>query len=243
FDLFMVSLRLLGPSLNWKSPARRGPENGQQVSALTEAAQAQGLVVSGVSPLLPEDGLPTRFRSVALLSPDEPGFWPLVSASPEMADGEPQPLDRWSRRVIGRLACEFGTKAAFPFVGPPWRPFTNWARRSGRCWPSPVGLLVHDTAGLWISFRGAVALEEDVPPVASARPCDSCEARPCLRACPVSALREDSYDVAACHRLLDAPAGRGCLSGGCRVRRACPVGAGQRDPAQSAFHMKAFHPT
>jgi len=31
FDLFMVALRLLGPSLNWKSPARRAPRNGQQV--------------------------------------------------------------------------------------------------------------------------------------------------------------------------------------------------------------------
>lgn len=208
---------------------------------LGERATRVGLFVAGVAPLLPEDGVPGRFRSVALLAPDEPGFWPLFSDSPERRDGAPDPLDRWSRRVIGRLACALGTKAVFPFGGPPWRPFTGWARRSGRAWPSPVGLLVHDTAGLWISYRGGVLLEEEAPPAEAARPCDACP-KPCLGACPVGALRPENYDVAACHAVLDRPGGRDCLQGGCRVRRACPVGAGRRDPAQSAFHMKAFHP-
>ena len=200
-------------------------------------AGREGLFVAGVAPLLPEDGLPGRFRSVALLAPDEPGFWPLFSASPEIADGRPHPLDRWSRRVIGRIACGLGTKAVFPFGGPPWRPFTAWARRSGRAWPSPVGLLVHDTAGLWISFRGGVLLEEEALPAATLRPCDTCPA-PCLSACPVGALSGAGYDLPRCHALLDA--GADCLPG-CHVRRACPVGAGRRLAAQSGFHMKAFH--
>jgi ferredoxin len=209
---------------------------------LAERAACEGLFVAGVAPLLPEDGMPERFRSVALLAPDEPAFWPLFSTSGEMRDSAPNPLDRWSRRVIGRLACALGTKAVFPFGGPPWRPFTGWARRSGRAWPSPVGLLVHDTAGLWISYRGGVLLEEEVPPLEAARPCDACPERPCLVACPVGALSPENYDVAACHAVLDSSGGQDCLQGGCLVRRACPVGAGRRDPAQSAFHMKAFHP-
>lgn len=212
-----------------------------RLPALAGAAAANGLFVAGVTPLLPEDGVPERFRSVALLAPDEPGFWPIFSASPEMRDGEPHPLDRWSRRVIGRIACEVGAEAVFPFGGPPWRPFTGWARRSGRAWPSPVGLLVHDTVGLWISYRGGVLLEEEAAPATSARPCDACE-KPCLSACPVGALTAGLYDVAACHAVLDTPGGQDCLQGGCLVRRACPVGVGRRDPAQSAFHMRAFHP-
>ncbi|TNC46595.1 ferredoxin [Rubellimicrobium rubrum] len=209
---------------------------------LDEAAHASGLVVSGVAPLAPDDGLPDRFRSVALLSPDEPRFWPLFSESPEMQDGRPDALDRWSRRVIGRLACTMGTKAVFPFAGPPWRPFTDWARRSGRCWPSPVGLLVHDEAGLWISFRGAIALEGAAPSVMAPHPCGACVEKPCLGACPVRALTADRYDVQACHEELESAAGQTCLSLGCKVRRACPVGAYRRRPDQSAFHMKAFHP-
>lgn len=207
--------------------------------ALADLAAHHGLFVAGIAPLRPEDGLDPRFRSVALLAPDEPGFWPLFSASPEYADGLPDPLDRWSRRVIGRLACALGTKAVFPFGGPPWRPFIDWARRSGRAWSSPVGLLVHDTAGLWISYRGGILLTEEAPAVASQRPCDACPA-PCLSACPVGALGAAGYDVPSCHAFLDT--GPDCLRG-CHVRRACPVGAGRRNPEQSAFHMKAFHRT
>ena len=209
---------------------------------LAERATREGLFLAGTAPVLPEDRLPERFRSVALLAPDEPAFWPLFSASPELRDGAPDPLDRWSRRIIGRLACALGTKAVFPFGGPPWRPFTGWARRSGRAWPSPVGLLVHERAGLWISYRGGVLLEEEGPVGTAPRPCDTCSEKPCLTACPVSALTADRYDLSACHAALDTPEGQVCLQGGCLVRRACPVGAGRRDPEQSAFHMKAFHP-
>jgi hypothetical protein len=93
-------------------------------------------------------------------------------------------------------------------------------------------------AGLWISYRGGILLEEEAPAKASQRPCDACPA-PCLSACPVGALGPHGYDVLACHAFLDT--GPECLRG-CRVRRTCPVGAGRRDPEQSAFHMKAFHP-
>jgi hypothetical protein len=199
-----------------------------RLPALADLAARHGLFVAGIAPLRPE----------ALLAPDEPGFWPLFSAAPEHADGRPDPLDRWSRRVIGRMACTLKAKAVFPFGGLPWRPFIDWARRSGRAWSSPVGLLVHDTAGLWISYRGGILLTEEAPFVDSQRPCDACLA-PCLSACPVGALGAQGYDVPACHAFLDT--GPDCLQG-CRVRCACPVGASRRSPEQSAFHMKAFHP-
>lgn len=217
--------------------AQVGPAGA--LPALAEDASREGLLVAGLATLLPGDGLPSRFRTVALLAPEEPGFWALFQASPEARDGRPDPLDRWSRRVIGRMACDLGTKAVFPFGGPPWRPFTAWARRSGRAWPSPVGLLVHDGAGLWISYRGGVLLAEEAPAAQAMRPCDACSDAPCLTACPVGALGAAGYDVAACHAFLDT--GPDCLQG-CHVRRACPVGAERRAPEQSEFHMRAFHP-
>ncbi|EPX84262.1 hypothetical protein ruthe_02474 [Rubellimicrobium thermophilum DSM 16684] len=208
--------------------------------ALADRAARAGLFLSGIAPLRPEDGMPPRFRSVALLSPQEPDFWPLFRASPEAQDGQPDPLDRWSRRVIGRIACALGLKAVFPFGGPPYRPFLAWALRSGRCWSSPATLLVHETAGLWISFRGGILLGTEAPPVAARRPCDGCPA-PCLAACPPRALTASGYDLPACHAFLDSPPGQACMTQGCRVRAACPVGASRRMPDQSAFHMRAFH--
>ena len=176
-----------------------------------------------------------------LLGPAGAGFWEIFAASPEYRDGRNDPLDRWSERVIGGLAAACGGEALFPFGGPPWRPFTGWARASGEAWASPVGLLVHARRGLMVSYRGALALAErlELPPPA-ARPCDGCAA-PCLAACPVGALGADGYDVPACHGWLDGMRGRGCLDGGCLVRRACPVGQGMQPEVQSAFHMAAFH--
>jgi hypothetical protein len=128
----------------------------------------------------PGDGAPAGTQTLLLLGPSEPGFWDHVTATPEFTDGRPDPLDRWSRRVIGHLACDLGAKALFPFAGPPWPPFIAWARRSGRAWASPVGFLVHDRAGLMVSYRGALALKRriDLPAPPEASPCEGC-ARPC----------------------------------------------------------------
>jgi hypothetical protein len=194
-----------------------------------------------VLPVLPEDDLP-GCASIALLSPDEPGFWPHVEAQPEWRDGAPDPLDRWSRRAIDALAAGLGARALYPFGGPPYRPFVAWALRSGRTHASPVSLLVHDRMGLMASWRGALAVAEPLPQSASASPCLSCAGQPCRNACPVAALSPEGYDLAACHRYLDSVAGRDCMQQGCAARRACPVSAAYgRLPRESAHHMRHFH--
>ena len=128
-------------------------------------ARPHALAVMGAFHPDPEDGAPEGTGTLVLLGPDGPAFWPVLTSSPEWQDGGPDPVDRWSRRVIGRLACDLGAKARFPFGGPPYQPFIRWAKRSGRAWDSPVTILVHDTAGLLVSYRGAIALPErlDLP--------------------------------------------------------------------------------
>ncbi|MBT8460070.1 MAG: ferredoxin [Boseongicola sp.] len=180
--------------------------------------------------------------TVVLLGPSEDGFWPNFRASPEYNDGDDDPLDRWSERVICKASAELGAEPRFPF-GTPHYPFLSWAIRSGRAWPSPVHLLVHDTAGLWVSYRGALILPErlDLPPHAN-NPCDTCDDKPCLTACPVGALTSQAYDLPACHSYLDTFPGRACMETGCAVRKACPQSQKHhRIEAQSAFHMDAFH--
>lgn len=191
-----------------------------------------------------DDGTPDGTQTLLMLGPLEPGFWAHFTAQAEWQDGQPDPMDRWSRRVIGRIACDLGGKALFPFGGPPYQPIQRWALRTGRIWQSPVRLLVSADQGLMVSFRGALALKERIDvPAPVARPCDDC-AQPCLTACPADALNANGYDVPACHVFLDTPAGKPCLSQGCEVRRACPVSQGYaRLPEQSAYHMGRFHKT
>lgn len=208
---------------------------------IEDAARRAGLCVLGGFHPAADDRVPDTPGTLLLLGPDEPAFWPRFKRSPEMQDGAPDPLDRWSERVVTRLAVETGTTPLFPFGGPPWHPFYAWALRTGRVHASPTRLLVHDRAGLWVSFRGALALASriDLPPPPPS-PCDTCAAKPCLSACPVDAFAGGAYDVPACKAHVAAPQGRPCRAG-CRVRALCPVSAAfGRDPEQSAFHMTAF---
>ena len=187
-----------------------------------------------------EDALPKGTRTLLMIGPGD-GFWPHVTTQPEW-DGAPDPIDRWSRRVIGRIACDLGAKAIFPFGGPPYHPFYRWALRTGRVWDSPVRLLIQAEQGLFVSFRGALALKDRVEvPAPAVQPCAGCTA-PCLAACPVGALGGVGYDLPACHGFLDNAAGADCMERGCAVRRACPVSVGYaRVPEHSAYHMRQFH--
>ncbi len=214
---------------------------------LLGATRARALDIFGVTSVLPDDPAPSDCRTILLLGPREAGFWNVFSASPEYRDGRAHPLDRWSKRVIGELAGELGAHAILPSDGPPCPPFFQWALRSGRAWQSPVMLLVHDRAGLMVSYRGALALSDGIAgphtgPHAPPKPCGQCH-EPCLTACPANALAQGGYDPDGCHGYLDTMPGKDCLSRGCAVRRACPVSQNHGRPEeQSAFHMRAFHP-
>lgn len=170
--------------------------------------------------------------------------WPAFAQSLEAQDGEPDPLDRWSRRVITALAVELGATPLFPFDGPPYLPFQRWAQLAEPVHPSPLGILIHPGWGLWHAYRGALAFREhlDLPePDRRESPCESCVGKPCLNACPVGAFARKVYDVPACIDHIASPAGSDCMEQGCRARRACPVGAEHRyEPDEAAFHMRAF---
>jgi hypothetical protein len=210
--------------------------------ALQTQAMARSLTVLGGFHPVAADKAPAGCGTLLLLGPDEPAFWPAFTQSREYRDGSPDAMDRWSTRVIGAWAGEMGAEALYPFGGAPYLPFFSWATRTERTHASPIRLLVHDTAGLFVSFRGALALPDRIAlPAAPPRPCDSCPDRPCLTACPVDALGGDGYDVPACKAYLATEPGQDCMSEGCAARRACPISKSWgRDPAQSAYHMRYF---
>ncbi len=190
----------------------------------------------------PEDlsHLPDWCETLVLLGPG-PTFWQHFDASPEWQDGQTDPMDRWSDRVITEMAAQLDGQALLPFGGAPFKPFFTWALQSGQAWQSPVNLLVHSQAGLMVSYRGAIALRERIalaPP--AERPCDTCP-KPCLTACTPRALTGEGYDVPACIAHLASAAGAENMAKGCSVRRACPLSQSYaRMEGQSAYHMRIF---
>ncbi|MBT8409130.1 MAG: ferredoxin, partial [Alphaproteobacteria bacterium] len=187
------------------------------LAQIARAAGAVHLEIMGAFAPQPGDAAPDGCKTIVLLGPAEPGFWAHVTAQPEFADGTKDPLDRWSRRIVGDLAQSLTAAALFPFGGPPYQPFIRWALASGRAWLSPVGLLVHERAGLMVSYRGALAFDHEISVTPGGlNPCNSCAARPCLSACPVGALSAAPFDAVACHDYLETVPGQDCLTGGCK---------------------------
>jgi hypothetical protein len=215
---------------------------GATIEAASRAAAAAGLAVAGAFHTQAGDGAPEGVGAICLLGADGDRMWEIFSRGPEAADGQPDPLDRWSRRVIGRLAEELNAVALFPFGGPPYQPFQRWATRGEGAVSSPVAMQVTPGRGLWTSYRGALGFRQPIALAAraDASPCIGCPA-PCLTACPVGAFAGGSYDVPRCVAHITSPAGAACRGGGRLVRRACPAG---RDATPSAeqcrFHMEAF---
>ncbi len=211
-------------------------------SELEAAAKERQLRVLGAFHPNADDKTPDGTRTLVMLGPEEPGFWPALKTSNEWLDGQPHPVDRWSARVIGAWAEDIGATPLFPFGGPPYQPFFTWALRTGRVHASPIMLLVHDEAGLFVSFRGALALPVRINiPAPPRNPCESCTDKPCLTACPVNALQPADYDVPACKMHITSVDSADCMGQGCAARRVCPVSQNfGRLAEQSAYHMRSF---
>lgn len=168
-----------------------------------------------------------------------------VAEATEAQDGAPEPLDRYTKRLVQGLAAQTlgGSVTAlfFPFTDSvPALPFQRLGRAAGVGPASPLGLQIHPTYGPWWAYRALVAV--DVP-LERGRPlgdvCDGCPA-PCITACPGDAVARDGFRVSACHahRRVAAPCRLSCAA-----RVACVRAPDQRySVEQLAFHMRASMP-
>jgi hypothetical protein len=223
------------------------PERAETIESVFSAIARSGFAARGAFHLREAErvGPLLDVRTIALIGVQGRQGWEAFAASMEVRDGCADPLDRFSRWVIGALAEALGAVALYPFGGPPYWPFQRWAQRAEPVHRSPIGLLVHPVYGLWHSYRGALGFREalDLPAEApqGPSPCESCPEKPCLRTCPVEAFQPTGYDDAVCMAHLRQAVGADCLGRGCLARRACPVGAAHtHGDAQASFAMRAF---
>lgn len=225
-------------------------------ASLEQALAPHGLrVLGGLAPdardSLPE--LPAGRSAAVIWLVGQVGSecWSAFAASVFYGDGQPDPMDRWSKSIGNALALQWGGLAIYPSDGPPYYPFQQWAQRAGPVRTSPLILQIHPEYGLWQAYRFALALpsfsDDDargftqVAQMPSADLCLQCDGQPCLSACPVEAFTGTTYKVDACAAHLHGPEGAACMQAGCLARRACPVAVEHRYvPEHAAFHMAAF---
>ncbi|MDA9008825.1 hypothetical protein N9K16_02575 [Alphaproteobacteria bacterium] len=208
-----------------------------------------GLVTRGGFSVASDDQFLGQFLegeagTLVLLGNVSDSYWHQFSNSPEYLVGAPDPLDRWSRRVISKLSIDLDARALFPFDGPPYFPFQRWAAKAEPLAPSPLGLYISPEFGLWHAFRGALLFNcsFEVPTAATqSSPCLTCVDQPCLNTCPVGAFSVGGYDVNGCYSSISSDTERTCLGKGCQARLACPVGANYvYGEDQMRFLMAAF---
>ena len=227
----------------------RAAEAEARMEQISSALAGHGLILRSGFDFSAEDapppgpsGLPAR--SVLLVGQAGAAPWPHFTRWRESQPADvPNPLDSWSRSVIGSVAEAFGARAVSP-SDRPYLPFQQWAMRAEGLKPSPLGILMHPEYGLWHAYRGALLFDVAMAIPAPRRKthlCDACAGKPCLNACPAAAYSETSYDHAGCLEHVRSAGGVQCREAGCLDRNACPYGMAYRYPAEAqVFHMKAF---
>ncbi len=218
-------------------------DSAKPLSDLTSSLRNNGLELLGSFELDQRDRWlhegTRQPRAIALVGNVGSDIWPHFDAARQGRSG--LTLDQWTEDTIDGIASNFGFDAVYPFKGPPYYPFIEWAKRTGSLFSSPIGLTIHPIYGLWIAFRAALLISQDHPidvkGSSAQHPCDSCRSRPCLTTCPVNAFTETGYHFEACLDHIATP-DNACREGGCLARRSCPVGSAHRyKNPHAAFHM------
>jgi len=101
---------------------------------------------------------------------------------------------------------------------------------------SPFMVGINQLRGSWFAYRVAVITDTDFEPTNRIKlpsPCDSCDMKPCIKACPAEACGDFVFQRCADYRLTDdSLCERGCLA-----RLACPVASEQRySMEQNSYH-------
>ena len=169
-----------------------------------------------------------RFSTAILFAHGGPKIWSAMKSS---GIGGTDPMDTYSSHVAINYAETFlsgESKLLYPF-GETFD-LTQLGELAGWSFPSPLGINIHPTYGLWFAFRALLVVEQRLEPSIREEfnsPCDECLDRPCQSACPVGAVSDiNAFNLAKCvdfRRQAQSPCAHRCLA-----RLSCPVGSEHR---------------
>jgi hypothetical protein len=167
-------------------------------------------------------------------------LWPIFRGSPE-ARLRRDPLDRYTARVLREVGARCDPPARWALYNERrderFLPLVGLAERAGLGSPGRVGLLLHPEYGPWISIRGVLWVELQVPfrEPEPFDPCSGCPA-PCVGACRGGAVGSEGLDGIACFRTKVTQ--RACRRA-CDARSACVVSPEHAfGPEQTAHHTR-----
>lgn len=192
-----------------------------------------------VSQAMLADGLALAdYASLVLIGHGGRRFWQALTAfGMKTAD----PVDHFSRVMTRRFIDQFlgGPPVLMLYPAGYTIPLQRLGALAGWHQPSPLGLGMNPTYGLWFAYRAAFLTTLPLPSILNppaASICEACQDKPCIGACPAQAVQAiNRFQVWDCidFRLHEPSICRDR----CLARLACPVAAEHRyEPAQVRYH-------
>ncbi|MEK9941125.1 MAG: hypothetical protein VW771_01455 [Gammaproteobacteria bacterium] len=180
----------------------------------------------------------TANERLVLLGMAGPLLWQHVEKT---ARGRDDPFDEYALEVAQAVSQRFWGDGSprILYPGPSRIPLQQLGRFAGWACASPLGLDISPLYGPWFAYRAAFLTTSQLPFTPGgqpASPCERCESKPCVTACPVGAVQEKgTFGLQSClTQRLDDPPGCGMR---CKSRLACPVGEEHRySDAQLDYH-------
>jgi ferredoxin-like protein FixX len=173
------------------------------------------------------------FDKLVLLGMGGSGLWGRIR---QEAYPEAELFDSASEKAVLEVCSRFwgGAKPRLLYPGSAPIPLQKLGRWAGWASPSPIGIDISPRYGPWFAYRAAFLVDAPLDytkTFAANSPCNDCESKPCIQACPAGAVTRDqtiAMDRCLPQRLVD-PQGCGVS---CRSRLACPVGEKWRYPKE-----------
>ncbi len=180
------------------------------------------------------------YARLVLLGNGGSDFWTALQRAEIQSE---HPVDDFSIQVTQHFVDTYlgETQSLLLYPSEHFVPLQQLGTLAGWSHPSPLGLGINPKYGVWFAYRTAFLTTAPLPitPVApSSSPCDSCQDKPCITACPGQAVQGvGNFSIPACatYRVTDNSACADC----CLSRMACPIGPEHRyDLEQIQYHYR-----
>lgn len=176
------------------------------------------------------------YRQLILIGHGGKALWECVKAAGMSGN---DPIDDYSVHTVERCFAEHLPDNRYRIIYPGNQPVAlqQLGKLAGWHHATPFMVGIDPEWGSWYAYRAVVLTDTDFRPFLAVdrnKPCDSCQARPCIAACPAGAMDSGSFALEKCityRKRDDSKCQHTCLA-----RIACPVGSQHRYDDEQMRH-------
>lgn len=205
---------------------------GLNLQAVFNLSELPDEITASISEHVPDL---SRFKQLIIFGHGGTRMWESVQRS-EFTDSEfsdsDHPIDSFSVDIVNRYFADACSGNSVEILYPHSSrivPLQKLGTLAGWHHASPFRVGINAEWGSWFAYRAVVLADtefEVTPKMDAPSPCDSCEEKPCITACPADALAGNHGSLQPCidYRLTDDSR----CKARCFSRLACPVAVEHR---------------